>query len=149
MHALPLFKPIPILITVTCKSKLLSESEAASDPTTFKFPRNPQVNDLEIALCLHSKIRAGIHRRTREDLYDLLTREGKTGHGTPAVVNFSSTDPVWELDGMKPGKGRWVESTTFNHVMIFRTPPQFTSQILSTSVEFFSIHAYALYLTEG
>ena len=142
MVSLPLFKPIPIRIKVTCRSKPLPLS-AANDPKSFEFPRNPKVTDIDFTLRTRLRLsyRRGLTSVTRviEDDMGL-----QAGFGLPNNVGERDTwgknievvisPPTWSIDKEDPKKGFWSEDVTFSSLLYLRCPPPIHLMNLSTAV---------------
>jgi len=130
-ESLPLFTRIPYKINVVCSSKLMSSS-SSTDPSSFTFPRNPKMTDIELELRQHVKVKASVHRRTYNDKHGLLG-----GLGTMENlenIQTQMTDPVWIPDEQKPDKGRWRESVTYSGFFILRCPPPINTNLIRTEV---------------
>ncbi|KIJ47892.1 hypothetical protein M422DRAFT_248480 [Sphaerobolus stellatus SS14] len=109
MPTIPLFKPIPIKIKVTCRSKPLPIS-AADDPASFEFPRNPKVSDVDLTLHQRVKVKQKFATQVIEDdlglqagfgLPENVRERDKWGKNVEVAISL----PSWTINKEDPKKG--------------------------------------------
>jgi hypothetical protein len=131
VDSLPLFTRIPCRIEVVCTSKPLSSS-SSNDPSSFTFPRNPAIKDIELELTQRVRVKASVHHRSFTESYGLLG-----GFGTlenTSDIQRETADPFWVQDEEKPDKGRWRESVTYSGYFILRCPTPINTRLIQTEV---------------
>ncbi|KIJ47894.1 hypothetical protein M422DRAFT_248482 [Sphaerobolus stellatus SS14] len=139
MPSIPLFKPIPINLKVTCRSKSLPLS-AANNPRSFEYPRNPKVSDIDFILYSRLTIKHStqVTRVIEEEIGH------QAGFGLPdgvrerdtrgKHVDIAISPPVWTIDKGDPNKGYWSEEITFSSLLFLRCPPPIRTRQLNTTM---------------
>ncbi len=120
---LPLSRPIPVFVDVTCTSRPLDLS-CADDPTTFLFPRLPRASEVSLEL-------VGV---TKAD-----ARGGWKCKITAVLQKFPvallpAAAPTWLQDNDNPKKGRWSESSSYSATLTLRCSPVFQTELITYKV---------------
>ncbi len=122
--ALPLSRPIPVYVDVSCASRPLALS-CADDPTTFLFPRLPNASEVSLELVRVAKVRAGGWKRETSAVLQ-----------TFPVASLAAAAPTWLQDNDNPGgKGGGSESSCYSATLSLRCPPVFETQLITSKVQ--------------
>ena len=142
----PLFKEIPIRVIVICESQPLPDS-SKDDVSSFKFPRNPKLTDIDLHITTISKIRSRGRSRTKTEDVGLVGGFGipkdETLHlswGT--LVQTEVTPPVWVPEDQ--GHGRWRESIMFRSTVKFSCSPPISTSLIESKVSYMFVVGYTL-----
>jgi len=130
-ESLPLFTRIPCRIHIICNSKPMSSSHS-TDPTSFTFPRNPKMSDIELELKQHSRTKISGYKGRCKDSCGTIGGFGSMEN--PSDIDTQMTAPVWMPDEKTSGKGRWMESVTYTTHLILNCPTPIQTQLICTEI---------------
>jgi hypothetical protein len=122
--ALPICRPIPAQLDITCRSKPLPAS-SSDDPSKFQFPRLPNSADVTLELVRIATVRAGGRKR-------VVTTSLQAFPVHVAKEINETSKPLWLPEYDEPDKGRWTENMSYATTLFLRCPPSFeTKHIIS------------------
>jgi hypothetical protein len=107
-------------------------SSSSADPSSFDFPRNPSVKDIELKLIQRIKINVHGYKHSFIEKHGLLGGFGSMDNISD--IQTETTQPCWVPDEEKSDKGHWRETVTYTGYFILRCPPTINTRLLKTVV---------------